>query len=878
MQLSSTQAGAVREQLATCLEIDISRVVPEANFFHDLGGTSEHLRPLRLAIERALGVSIEPIVDGLNAMTQVGADGNLTLASLGQIRAFLGEWPHAPSLPAPFPSLFTVAMIEAVVAKAFEPPTAQSTAEPAEAGKLSPEDSTKVRKSIARRCRVPVEQLAPETHILRELHQDGDGLGVLLALLGAEMDVKLAPALGQIISNFQVGANGCLTPTSLEKLRQSLPGIELSAARPAEIDDLWTVAVLEAMVAKAMAARPAGYSSDAIWHWQHQDWLRRLPQELGPRKLRLLLAGCCRNAFEPRGQQYGIEREVDHALQTLERFADTGKTKKALREAQVVLEQWRLNRIPALYALHKSLSPTDPAEALVPACSAMGDEHKISKGEALERFRAYCRDLASLPADSAEFVSAWRTPAVVDLARSMYESHDFGAMPRLAERLEQAGCRDPAVLNHCRDPQSLHIRGCWVIDAILDGSWANVHKTLKREKAKKALLSRLSKRVQCKLAQIMDERDGHLPLEQFLAQCWDLEGFWKSRGRSDDDVAKRVAAGCSQFAQMFPAWSDDQLRTALSFSQLTINLKEAAVAHRPRANSAGSSRTKRRVENRLGWMLSFLTSPPNTAFSELLDACAVRDLTVAQRLVQGEPYRNREAPNDFDLCSLAMDAVLLQDLDALGSLTGEMAKRKVRPWMQGIYACFNGIAADQPQQVAEGLTGLLDGLRRLRDKDDLSDAINLLAHGLHRLCEWVSSDLVAGFDVTQPLPWDAEFHAWCQNHPDPLQGVDLSSISPVMQEAVVLLKPPAWWIAPPKPEGSPKDVCEVVLTSPGPKLAEVIQAVRQLAGGSVMDAKRLIDSCPVVIRSGIYRGFANNFKQLLEAAGSSVEIRVLARQ
>ena len=66
------------------------------------------------------------------------------------------------------------------------------------------------------------------------------------------------------------------------------------------------------------------------------------------------------------------------------------------------------------------------------------------------------------------FVPEWRTPTAVAIARGMYESRDFSGMPVLADALEDAGCSEPAVLGHCRDPKGLHARGCWVVDLVLD--------------------------------------------------------------------------------------------------------------------------------------------------------------------------------------------------------------------------------------------------------------------------------------------------------------------------------------------------------------------------------------------------------------------------
>ena len=60
--------------------------------------------------------------------------------------------------------------------------------------------------------------------------------------------------------------------------------------------------------------------------------------------------------------------------------------------------------------------------------------------------------------------------AYVALARGMYESRDFSAMPILADALQDAGCDNDEVLNHCRDPKQVHVRGCWVVDLVLNKS------------------------------------------------------------------------------------------------------------------------------------------------------------------------------------------------------------------------------------------------------------------------------------------------------------------------------------------------------------------------------------------------------------------------
>ena len=65
------------------------------------------------------------------------------------------------------------------------------------------------------------------------------------------------------------------------------------------------------------------------------------------------------------------------------------------------------------------------------------------------------------------FLPDWRTDTAVSLARQMYDSRDFGAMPILADALQDAGCDNDDVLNHCRDANQTHVRGCWVVDLVL---------------------------------------------------------------------------------------------------------------------------------------------------------------------------------------------------------------------------------------------------------------------------------------------------------------------------------------------------------------------------------------------------------------------------
>ena len=61
----------------------------------------------------------------------------------------------------------------------------------------------------------------------------------------------------------------------------------------------------------------------------------------------------------------------------------------------------------------------------------------------------------------------WLTSSVLDLARAIYDERAFERMPILADALMDAGCDNNDILNHCRNGGP-HVRGCWVVDLILE--------------------------------------------------------------------------------------------------------------------------------------------------------------------------------------------------------------------------------------------------------------------------------------------------------------------------------------------------------------------------------------------------------------------------
>ena len=78
------------------------------------------------------------------------------------------------------------------------------------------------------------------------------------------------------------------------------------------------------------------------------------------------------------------------------------------------------------------------------------------------------RDIYGNPFCPVTFSPDWRTDTAVSLARGIYESREFSAMPILADALQDAGCDSADVLDHCRDPDEVHVRGCWAVDQVLE--------------------------------------------------------------------------------------------------------------------------------------------------------------------------------------------------------------------------------------------------------------------------------------------------------------------------------------------------------------------------------------------------------------------------
>jgi hypothetical protein len=269
---------------------------------------------------------------------------------------------------------------------------------------------------------------------------------------------------------------------------------------------------------------------------------------LNDRQIRLLLAGISRHVLRRDGELRPPEAA---ALEVLERFADSGKSKTAVKSARRNVSSGG----HALCVLRACLTGENPIAEVDDVLRMLRHKWTGADDEALQAFQRLLGDIRS-PASPVPFSAKWRTPAVSEAARQMYQSRDFSEMPRLADLLESAGCADTQVIEHCRTANGQHVRGCWVLNAVMDGSWA---KSPPRRHKPRTLMSQLPKRTQFVLEQITSART--LSLHDLLRSLWTeltpciQSGVW-------------IGDGTPAALQVNPAWSDEHVQFATTVRKL----------------------------------------------------------------------------------------------------------------------------------------------------------------------------------------------------------------------------------------------------------------------------------------------------------------------
>ena len=191
------------------------------------------------------------------------------------------------------------------------------------------------------------------------------------------------------------------------------------------------------------------------------------------RKLRLFSCGCCRQLAP-----WIKNDRLFQAIERAEKFADGELSESTLYKWY--LEVIRLQRavarpsytaeiavyypISSVCMIPKYYGYTSVWRTLLHNNAIFGPEFS-STATALAY--ALFRDVFGNPFQPVVLEEVWQTSTAVALAKQMYESRDFSAMPILADAIQDAGYENDVVLNHCRDEKQVHVRGCWVVDLVL---------------------------------------------------------------------------------------------------------------------------------------------------------------------------------------------------------------------------------------------------------------------------------------------------------------------------------------------------------------------------------------------------------------------------
>jgi hypothetical protein len=204
--------------------------------------------------------------------------------------------------------------------------------------------------------------------------------------------------------------------------------------------------------------------------------LEVLRAKASDRKVRLFAVGCCRLTLTDSAPD-----RSRHAVEIAERFADGLASKEELLRARTLAfyaaQQFSCDRSRELGQIRRTLSASEMrlyfiAEAAHPYTPYRIGllRHRLRWDHELMRIApVVLRDLIGNPFGPVAFDPCWRMQNVIGLALTIYDKRSFDRMPMLADALENSGCNDAEILNHCRNPGE-HARGCWVIDHLLGKS------------------------------------------------------------------------------------------------------------------------------------------------------------------------------------------------------------------------------------------------------------------------------------------------------------------------------------------------------------------------------------------------------------------------
>lgn len=217
--------------------------------------------------------------------------------------------------------------------------------------------------------------------------------------------------------------------------------------------------------------------TEAEWYTTKDPWAMLACLKTSPRQDRLVLVACCR-------LQELDDIVIRKVLTSAERYAD-GKAKpstinankrKVARLSSLLttsvdlvnpkIEPLALNLVElATTPIGSSCRVGSSIMQPVPQAMHLGIQNEDLPASILSHLPAILRELFGNPFHPITLSPSWLTSTVVSLANQMYDTRDFSAMSILADALQDAGCSNEEILEHCRGPGA-HVRGCWACDLL----------------------------------------------------------------------------------------------------------------------------------------------------------------------------------------------------------------------------------------------------------------------------------------------------------------------------------------------------------------------------------------------------------------------------
>jgi hypothetical protein len=225
-----------------------------------------------------------------------------------------------------------------------------------------------------------------------------------------------------------------------------------------------------------MAVRESAAMTEEEWLQcdDPYDMVNELASRATERKLRLFGIVCCRQNEDvfPSDQRFADainlgEQYVEEVISEEVRQAAFSAVYEAQEEfAFDELDDFLL--MPA-HLIHTSFTNADAQNfaCLTNTYSRWGEPDWPGKQFELRTELAdHFRDIFGNPFRPVAVDPAWLTSTAVGLAQAIYDDRAFDRLPILADALQDAGCENADILEHCRG-EGPHVRGCWVVDLLL---------------------------------------------------------------------------------------------------------------------------------------------------------------------------------------------------------------------------------------------------------------------------------------------------------------------------------------------------------------------------------------------------------------------------